>query len=93
MSNKTLRERYLMFNTDVEIKEALRNGIITITFRKKDGTERILKGTTKLDIIPSENHPIGTNKHLSEEVCRCFDTEINEWRSFRWDSIISIDFN
>ena len=90
--NKTLRERYIMFHTEVEVQEALRNGVVTIVFRKKDGTERVMLGTTKMDSIPEEHHPVGTHKALSNEVCRCFDTEKGEWRSFRWDSVISINF-
>lgn len=74
-----------------EIKSALREGIVEIIFTKKDGSERTLFATTNLEDIPSDKHPIGTSKHLSDEVCRCFDVQIKEWRSFRWDSVISAE--
>ncbi len=74
-----------------EIKSALRDGIVTIVFIKKDVTERTLFGTTNFDEIPIDKHPIGTNRALSDEVCRCFDVQIGEWRSFRWDSVISAE--
>ena len=73
---------------EIEIKSALHSGVVKIIFTKKDGTERTLYATTKMDVIPSEKHPVGTNRVLSDEVCRCFDIEKDEWRSFIWDSVI-----
>lgn len=88
----TLRERNVMYHTETDIEEQLRKGNVTVTFRKKDGTERVMNCTTNFDTIPSEKHPKGTGNNLSKEVCRCFDTDINEWSSFRWDSVISFEF-
>lgn len=74
------------------IKQELRKGIVTITFRKKDGTVRVLKGTTNETLLPKveplkpdEVNPV---RKQSDAVVVCFDTEKQEWRSFRKDSVI-----
>ena len=76
---------------ETEIKSALREGIVEIVFTKKDGSEKTLFVTTNFADIPFDKQPQGTTKHLSDEVCRCFDVQIKEWRSFRWDSVISAE--
>jgi hypothetical protein len=73
---------------DFILLEALVNGLVTIEFTKKDGTNRVMKCTLNSDTIPVELHPKNegvTSK--SEEAQRVFDVEKNEWRSFRWDSL------
>jgi hypothetical protein len=73
-----------------EISEIFKsNNLIKAVFTKKDGTERTLIGT--IQNIPEEHKPLyeGT-KIVNEETYRCFDVEVDVWRSFRVDSIISI---
>lgn len=68
--------------------ERLKEKILNIKFLKKDGTERILKGTLKQEfLLPIK----GTSKKPENpNVVCCVDVEKNEWRSFRLDSIIEI---
>jgi uncharacterized membrane protein YvbJ len=73
-----------------ELKNKLANGVVRISFNKKDGTLRTMEATTYGPIIPAEYQPKHEDERsYSDEVQRVFDTEINEWRSFRWDSLVS----
>ena len=68
------------------------NQVVLVKFIKKDGTERVMKCTRSLGMIPPEFHPKGEGERKqSEEVYPVFDLSIQGWRSFRLDSIISIE--
>lgn len=74
----------------------LSTSALLVTFTKKDGTKRIMRCTTNLDMIPAEKHPKG-EKTVSESAekkvetaKRVFDLDNQEWRSFRYDSVISV---
>jgi hypothetical protein len=67
------------------------NQILRVTFIKKDGTERVMKCTRSLGMIPTEFHPKGGERKQSEDIFPVFDLSIQGWRSFRLDSIISIE--
>jgi hypothetical protein len=76
--------------------EALRNDIATITFTKKDGTERVMKGTlmsTELPVFAEADKSKTTKapKKVNEEVIACFDVEAQGFRSFRIDSVTSFE--
>ena len=58
-----------------------------VAFVKKNGEERIMSCSRNLDVIPKSHHPVGTSSKLSDDVCRVFDLEKQEWRSFRYDSV------
>lgn len=64
----------------------------SITFMKKDGTERKMLCTLNENAIPSEKMPKNTGKSQSEEVIAVFDVEKTDWRSFRFDSVKNIEF-
>lgn len=66
---------------------------LRITFIKSDGTERVLRGTLAESKIPTERQPKGTNRISSQDAQRVFDIDIGEWRSFRWDSVKSVEFS
>lgn len=72
-----------------DLREKLQNGIVSFTYKKKDGSIREANGTTRMDCIPEENHPKGTGEH-SSDVVTYFDTDKNEWRSFREENFIHI---
>lgn len=59
-----------------------------VTFIKKDGTERVMRCTTNLNNIPSEKHPKGTGTGSTSTVRKVFDLDKQEWRCFRYDSVI-----
>ena len=74
-----------------EILEALKNGILNVEFTKKDGSLRKLICTLSEDRIPADKKPKGTGHTKNDAVLPVFDMENNSWRSFRWDSIQKID--
>lgn len=94
------------------LKGLLREGVVTVNFTKKDGTDRLMNCTLSQGIIPSVDHTdemkdVTSGQDLVEEIdlpgrkrktpainaLAVYDTESNDWRSFRWDSIKSIEFN
>ena len=67
---------------------------LCITFTKKDGTLRDMRCTLCEGRIPTDKQPKteGTNTKDSGSAVRVFDTEKQEWRSFRWDSVTKVSF-
>lgn len=75
------------------LKSHLAFGPITVTFTKKDGTERVMECTTSNEIVPQEIVDPMTpkrEKKINEEVCPVFDLEAKHWKSFRWDSVKNV---
>lgn len=79
-----------------ELKEILNNGVVTVVFTKADGTERTMKCTLLPEYMPAtiqqpqqlltENVRVENPNTLS-----VWDIESNGWRSFRLDSVKSIE--
>lgn len=65
---------------------------LLVTFTKKDGSQRVINATLAQGRIPSDKQPKSeTQDSYPSSACRVFDTELNEWRSFRWDSIVKVN--
>ena len=63
----------------------------TVTFTKKDGTNRVMKCTRSPSQIPEDQHPKnGTGD--SDTSIRVFDLDKNEWRSFIVENIKRIEY-
>ena len=64
---------------------------VLVTFKKKDGTDRVMKCSLKSGIVPpaTKEDPASQKKvrTISDEVCVVYDVEKEGWRSFRWDSV------
>lgn len=63
---------------------------VSVTFKKKDGTERVMKCTLREDI--ATRYEKKTERKSNPDTCFVFDTEKQEWRSFRYDSIRVVAF-
>ncbi|AGR47887.1 hypothetical protein PHIM7_184 [Sinorhizobium phage phiM7] len=63
------------------IVNLLKEGTVTIKFTKVDGSTRVMNATLDVDGFEVAANPV------SGEALSVFDTGINEWRSFRWDSL------
>ena len=78
------------------LKGHLAYGPVTVTFTKKDGTERVMECTTNSELVPAspivEGAEPKSEKKPNEEVMPVYDLEAKGWRSFRWDSIKQIRF-
>lgn len=81
------------------LKTKLSVGLHEIVFEKKDGSIRVLRGTRDPEIIGKEtfdsyiNKPKkdGSKRVESTTAVPTFDSEIQQWRSFSTDVLISID--
>jgi hypothetical protein len=77
------------------LTERLKSDIVTVKFKKLSGDERVMKCTLQESVIPAATKDDEMSQKkvraVSLEVCSVWDTEANGWRSFRWDSVISID--
>lgn len=70
-----------------ELRELLRINIVTVTFTKKDGSTREMLCTTMPEYIP----PVSGNSAPSEALVTVWDLENAGWRSFKFDSIQSVN--
>ena len=70
-----------------EIYDLARNYIISITFTKKNGEERIMKCTLKDEYIISEEKKSVSIRKENVEVLPVWDLENSAWRSFRINSV------
>ena len=72
---------------------------LCVTSTKKDGTHREMFCTLAESKIPTEKQPKSqasdstTTGSRNDESVRVFDTEKQEWRSFRWDSVKEVRFD
>lgn len=85
------------------LRSVLSEGVVTVTFTKKDGAERIMVCTTSDKIIPKVAHqtntdnpvdfPVSKNERKrNPSVAAVYDIEAKAWKSFRWDSIKHVSF-
>jgi hypothetical protein len=66
---------------------------LCITFTKKDGSNRDMLCTLVESRIPTDKQPkTETTSKDSGSAVRVFDTEKQEWRSFRWESVTKVSF-
>jgi len=90
------------------LRSHLKFGPVTVTFTKKDGSERAMECTLAPSLVPED--PIVESVHLTntdnpidfpapkkerkvnDDVCPVYDLGSKAWRSFRWDSIKHVTF-
>lgn len=83
-----------------ELKEQLQNGVVTVVFEKKDGTERTMRATLSNLYVPQVEEPAMLSEYdgnipkkarqLNDNVQAVWDIDSNDWRSFRLDSVKQI---
>jgi hypothetical protein len=74
-----------------ELLKQLSERAVTVTFAKKDGSDRVMLCTRSPSIIPLDHHPKGETQVVTEETdnIKVFDIESLGWRSFNMSSIKS----
>jgi hypothetical protein len=81
------------------LKEQLQNGVVTVVFEKKDGTERSMRATLSDLYIPQvepqmlseyDGQVPKNTRQLNDNVQPVWDIDAGGWRSFRLDSIKQI---
>lgn len=89
---------YIEFNNEVQpsidmLRSMLRESVCEVTFTKVNGDLRTMPCTLNPEMLPpiveSEDMEMPKRK-VSDKSLAVFVTDINEWRSFRLDSIHSI---
>ena len=82
-----------MIQEDIEKLElALTQGVVKIKFEKKDGSLREMNATLNPNMIVEYEKKTDKTKEKNKDVMPVFDVDINEWRSFRLDSIKEIHY-
>lgn len=75
------------------IKDILRNQELTITFTKKDGTDRVMRCTLDPNKLPvKESSDTNTQRKTNTDTMAVFDLDAQGWRSFTKKSVKTIDF-
>lgn len=75
------------------VLENLRSNTVNVRFTKADGSQRDMLCTLVPGKIPTDKHPKSETQSSGTigSSVRVFDVEKGEWRSFRFESLISID--
>ena len=78
-----------------EIVNTLRESVVDLSFTKvKDGEVRQMKATLVSDKIPADKMPktdANVNLKKNQTAVRVFDLDLNDWRSFRVDSLLTFN--
>ena len=77
------------------LKNVLKQENVSVTFTKKDGSERVMRCTTNPTFIMFKDPTSVESKSerkVNDDVMPVFDLDANAWRSFRWDSIKNVTF-
>lgn len=77
------------------MKGILRTELVTVTFTKKDGTERIMKCTLDPKVLPPAPIVEGAEKKerkINESTMSVYDVESQGWRSFTIRSVKRVEF-
>lgn len=69
--------------------EQLRSGTSFVKFKKVNGEDREMYCTLDPEFIPEAYKPKEPSKTNSGGAIRVFDVSIQQWRSFRFDSVIT----
>ena len=82
-----------MLQEDIEKLElALTQGVVKIKFEKKDGSLREMNATLKPTLVVEYEKKTDKTKEKNKDVMPVFDIDINEWRSFRLDSVKEVHY-
>lgn len=73
-----------------EIREQLRQETLEVHFKKKDGSIRRMVCTTHTDVLGEDISSVRSAPVFQNEIVTVWDVEADAWRSFRFDSIVSV---
>lgn len=74
-----------------ELVKRLQNSVVTVTFEKVDGSERVMRCTLIPSYLPEEYR--SSKPMLTEQTpltVSVWDVDMSGWRSFRLDSIRNV---
>lgn len=70
------------------VDRALRSATAIVTFKKADGSIRVMECTLAEYLLPEVK---GTGRPTPDHLQLVFDLEAGAWRSFKRDSVISVE--
>jgi len=73
------------------LKGMLHSGPVTVTFYKQDGEKRVMNCTLQEGVAIPHVKTTDVVRKLNPEICRVWDIDKEEWRSFLFESITQID--
>ena len=68
----------------------LNNDVLTVTFTKLNGEERVMRCTLLTEYLPGGVAAPQLLKESTGDTISVWDTEVNAWRSFRLSSVKTI---
>tara|TARA_B110000495_G_C22892058_1_gene520334 strand:- start:273 stop:608 length:336 start_codon:yes stop_codon:yes gene_type:complete len=81
------------------VVEMLKNDVAQVTFKKADGSERVMSCTLLNEVLSqrapetaASDKPKSPAKAPNPNTVAVYDMVADGWRSFRLDSVISIEF-
>jgi hypothetical protein len=80
--------KYTELENQAFVKSALVDGVIEIEFLKADGSKRTMKATLQESVVPHVE--TDTERKINPDTQVVWDTDVNGWRSFRWDRLQGI---
>ena len=80
--------KYVNEDDQAFVKNALVDGVIEIEFLKADGSVRKMNATLNESVVPHVEENAERKANPDTQVV--WDTEVNGWRSFRWDRLQGI---
>lgn len=90
----TILEEEIDKQAKIKLRARLQEGVVQVTFTKKDGSNRVMLATLNEDLIPADKKPKGTGKTVdNDNTFAVFDTEADGWRSFNFDTVTDINYD
>jgi hypothetical protein len=86
-------------DNDIEVFRGWLKGVLTvqpatITFTKKDGTERVMNCTLRSDMLPAvEIKEDATPRKQNDSIISAYDLDAKGWRSFTVSAVKRVEFD
>ncbi len=84
---------FLQANNKQTMQELLRTFVATVTFTKKDGTERVMKCTLKPDIAVPHEKKTDRVKEPKDDLLPVWDIEAEAWRTITLPNVLKVEIN
>ena len=76
-----------------DVRGLLSLGKVEVVFKKKDGTTRVMNCSLSKEFVPEQLEMAldEGKKIVNPDVQAVYDIEAEGWRSFRWDSVQTVN--
>jgi len=85
-----MKDLFDMYSHELIVRD-LRTCVAEVTFTKVNGDTRVMRCTLKPDLLPPEYLAEEADEKrfhaMNNKTVRAWDVQINEWRSFRVESV------